>query len=299
MPEPQNSNQTPKITSDALAAEKKPQETKKIATDKEQVQDIFATKENTAELETVTEEDTKTQLEKLLPDFQTSDTTATNAKHPITEPKQELSYSRKTAFGLVFLSRLWAGLTKLIFLRLVPLLVVLALLAAGIGFLLTPENKPLPKADAIIVVTGGGRERIDHAVALFKQSQAPYLMIVGANQDGSQTFMVEEAKKQGVPADKLIIEDQSTDTHENAVFSEKMCEQHNFRKLILVSSSYHQLRLFMSFQGAFRLTPTEFYNSPAPVDFWDWKWWWINQQGLDVTLSELQKIVYYWQQGYF
>jgi len=45
----------------------------------------------------------------------------------------------------------------------------------------------------------------------------------------------------GVPADKIIIEDKSRDTFENAEFTEKICHRLGFTDPILVTSAYRDL----------------------------------------------------------
>jgi uncharacterized SAM-binding protein YcdF (DUF218 family) len=52
----------------------------------------------------------------------------------------------------------------------------------------------------------------------------------------------------GVPADKIIIEDKSRDTIENAKYTKEICEKYNFKKPILVTSAYHMKRSIMSFE---------------------------------------------------
>ena len=52
----------------------------------------------------------------------------------------------------------------------------------------------------------------------------------------------------GIPADKIIIEDKSRDTFENAEFTQKICQRLGFTNPILVTSAYHMKRAVMSFE---------------------------------------------------
>lgn len=51
----------------------------------------------------------------------------------------------------------------------------------------------------------------------------------------------------GIPAQQVIVEDQSRDTYENALFSKRLCDQHGFRRPLLVTSGYHLKRAIFCF----------------------------------------------------
>ncbi len=77
----------------------------------------------------------------------------------------------------------------------------------------------------------------------------------------------------GVPANKVIIEDKSRDTIENARFTKEICDKYNFTKPILVTSAYHMRRAVMSFEKAgTKVTPF-----PAYFKTWeDKKYGWVD-----------------------
>lgn len=65
----------------------------------------------------------------------------------------------------------------------------------------------------------------------------------------------------GVPAGKIIIDDRSRDTGENARYAAELCARNGFRNPLLVTSAYHMKRAFLIFQRN-RLTVT-----PLPASF--------------------------------
>jgi uncharacterized SAM-binding protein YcdF (DUF218 family) len=69
----------------------------------------------------------------------------------------------------------------------------------------------------------------------------------------------------GVPADKIIMEDKSRDTIENAKYTVKIFEKLNYKKPILVTSACHMKRAIMSF----RKVGVEVL--PVPSNFRTWK----------------------------
>ena len=69
----------------------------------------------------------------------------------------------------------------------------------------------------------------------------------------------------GVPADKIITEDKSKDTFENAKFTQKICDRLNFTDPILVTSAYHLKRAVMSFEKV------GLNVKPFPAGFKSWQ----------------------------
>jgi len=61
------------------------------------------------------------------------------------------------------------------------------------------------------------------------------------------------AAKSGIPVDRIFVEDRSMDTIENAVYAKLILEAKfpNIKKIIVVTSDYHQQRALMVFQRVF------------------------------------------------
>jgi len=75
----------------------------------------------------------------------------------------------------------------------------------------------------------------------------------------------------GVPAKKILLEDQSLNTTENAQYTKKVLEKHHYRDPILVTSAFHMLRSVEQFAKAgvkVRPYPTDYYtNMEQRFDF--------------------------------
>jgi len=69
----------------------------------------------------------------------------------------------------------------------------------------------------------------------------------------------------GVPGDKIIAEDRSWDTIENARYSLEICRKFNYEKIILVTSAYHMKRAIMSFRKY------DVDVLPVPANFRTWE----------------------------
>lgn len=95
--------------------------------------------------------------------------------------------------------------------------------------------------------------RIVTAVRLQKKLKVPIIISTGQVFDWTvpeapinKRFLIDL----GVPASKIILEDKSRDTIENARYSKSICEQRGFTKPLLITSSLHMKRALLSFKKA-------------------------------------------------
>jgi uncharacterized SAM-binding protein YcdF (DUF218 family) len=124
-----------------------------------------------------------------------------------------------------------------------------------------------PRADAIVVLGRGvnadgtlpfgARSRVERAVALYHAGIAPRLIASGRNSlMADQPPVVTEAaamgrfaQELGVPADAILLEDQSRDTIGNAYFtSRRYLEPNGWNTVRVVTSDYHVPRTSWIFQ---------------------------------------------------
>jgi uncharacterized SAM-binding protein YcdF (DUF218 family) len=85
----------------------------------------------------------------------------------------------------------------------------------------------------------------------------------------------------GVPGDKILVDDKSRDTLENARYVKEICEKRRFRYPILITSAYHMKRALLSFRK-FNMNAT-----PVPSNFktWDRKYGWADYLPGDLRIS--------------
>ena len=112
-------------------------------------------------------------------------------------------------------------------------------------------SKPEP-GDAIIVLGAKliGSEpstmlrlRLDEALNLYRKGYASTIIVSGA-QGHDETVseaaaMQEYLKQSGVPAENILMEDQSFNTYQNLANSKKIMRQHGLQKAIIVSNASH------------------------------------------------------------
>ena len=117
-------------------------------------------------------------------------------------------------------------------------------------------------ADVIVVLGGGVHERPVRAAELFRQRAAPRILVSGAGDDWINRDLL---LKQGVPRDVIQMEDDSTTTRENALFSIKLLRAQHVRSVILVTTWYHARRALKTFE---HFAPEiKFYSRPSYYAF--------------------------------
>lgn len=152
------------------------------------------------------------------------------------------------------------------FLRVVLALIVLflAFVAAAIFFpqkFLTVDSGPV-KADAIVVLGGGSHERPQRAAKLFKENEAPRVIVSGAGDDEiNRRILI----RNGVPANVIQLESRSETTAQNAQFTVKILREEKIRSAIIVTSWYHSRRALNCFRHY--APEIKFYSRPAYFAF--------------------------------
>jgi uncharacterized SAM-binding protein YcdF (DUF218 family) len=172
---------------------------------------------------------------------------------------------------------------------------LIGLLFIGLPYYLAPQDK-LVKADAIVAVSGGETaSRTRGAIKLYDQGYAPIVIFSGAAQDpksvSNAAAMRSIALVAGVPSSSILIEEDSVDTYENAQNTARIITENNIKSIILVTSPYHQRRAKIEFQRALG-KDFKIINYSASDENWRRSAWWKNNYSLNLTLSELQKVVF-------
>ncbi|MCG2724802.1 MAG: YdcF family protein [Elusimicrobia bacterium] len=105
-------------------------------------------------------------------------------------------------------------------------------------------------------LNSAGLERVFTAARINKEKDIPIIASGGAVfspwRGQAKKAEAEVAKRFlmdiGIAGNKIIIENKSRDTYENAVFSRKICIERGFKKVIIVTSAFHMPRAAMIFK---------------------------------------------------
>jgi uncharacterized SAM-binding protein YcdF (DUF218 family) len=126
------------------------------------------------------------------------------------------------------------------------------------------------------------RSRVLEAVQQYRDGVAPHLLMTGGavqNRFVEAEVMRQFALSQGVPAAAVFTEDQSRNTIQNAYYSYKIMQDHDWTSALVVSSPSHLRRaslIFLHFPLAWRM-----HEAPWPPGFPRWKiiWYWCSESG--------------------
>jgi len=170
----------------------------------------------------------------------------------------------------------------------------------GLGFFLSPQTQPLTRADAIVVVSGGQTTtRAQKGIEIYKDGKAPKIVFSGAALDdgpSNASAMREQAIEAGIPESTILTDIDSQNTYQNAVDTKKLLQDSDVRKIILVTSPYHQRRTHDTFSHVFGPN-YEIEDVSSYDDRWSKSGWWQTGFARSISLSELQKILYIYLTG--
>ena len=137
---------------------------------------------------------------------------------------------------------------------------ILALAAAAFFFpqkILCVDSGPV-KADVMVILGGGLGERPERAAELFKEQDAPRIIVSGL---GDCEINRRILLKAGVPAGAIQLEGKSRMTRENAEFTIQLLRAENVHRVILVTSWYHSRRALLCFEHY--APEIQFYSRPS------------------------------------
>jgi len=148
-----------------------------------------------------------------------------------------------------------------------------------------------PKGDVIILLSGGtyadsadftgigapaeeSMIRLAGAARLYKKRGIP-IIISGASvfkKTNSEASIIKRFLTDlGVPENRIILDDKSRDTRENAINSKAICDNYGFKSPLALTSAYHMKRSVLSFKKAgLEITPfpVNFKSCPDRTYIW-------------------------------
>jgi uncharacterized SAM-binding protein YcdF (DUF218 family) len=137
----------------------------------------------------------------------------------------------------------------------------------------------MEQADAIVLLGGAMRgdthlgtypdlnqqaDRLLYATALYKAGKAPVLLVTGGAQPDARPeaqLMKEALAIMGVPPRAILMERNSRNTNDNALYSAVILNNKGIKRILLVTSAYHMRRAVPLFEKQ------GFEVIPAPTDY--------------------------------
>lgn len=162
-------------------------------------------------------------------------------------------------------------------------------------FLIVEDD--LSPADVIVVLGGGGSERIRHGIKLYQSGYGAWTIMTGMQHrlPGVTTtwarFAKQEAVSLGVPEDAIMLEEKATDTDENAEYVKDLMVDKNLKSAIIVSSPYHMRRARMIFREVFEdQEDLSLQFSSVEDSNFEVQGWWRRRRDLSRVIREYRKL---------
>jgi len=170
-------------------------------------------------------------------------------------------------------------------------------------------NQTVDKSDCIFVLCSIDLSVADRAVDLYFANLAPWmifsggvahesdLLATGWDKPEAEVF-ADIALMRGIPSNKIIIEDEATNTGENVRFTKKILEEKglNFQSFILVQKPYMERRTFATFK---KVWPGKRAVVTSPQISFDKYCAAQNKDKIiNIMVGDLQRIKIYSQKGY-
>lgn len=178
------------------------------------------------------------------------------------------------------------------------MLVGLAFTPAGlqvVGDFLVVRD-PVVQVDAVIAISGDGTgERVKTADALLQQGYARWLILSGstggAAPGGATAEMLRVALQDGIPRERILVDDQSIGTLDNARHSAALMQAYKLRRAILVTSPYHTRRASWIFRSEFLPRRLDILTIAAQNSFFEVNRWWTRPGDRALVIREYAKLV--------
>ncbi|WP_201004117.1 YdcF family protein [Paenibacillus glycanilyticus] len=143
--------------------------------------------------------------------------------------------------------------------------------------------------------------RVPEAINLYKQNRASRILFSGGHQwqgqsDVEAKMMKEEAIKQGIPEEHILIEPISKYTKENVLFSLELLDSSigltNVKRILIVTTAYHMRRCHLTMMT---LLPNSISYTFCPVNDESTRrdTWFTNEIGTARVREECKKLITY------
>jgi uncharacterized SAM-binding protein YcdF (DUF218 family) len=116
------------------------------------------------------------------------------------------------------------------------------------------------------------RERINHAIDLYRSGKVRKIIFTGGQGNKDELTEAAEARqfavKKGIPEEDILIEDRSHTTYENLVNAKQLADTNGLKKILIVSDPIHMKRALTMASDI----GLEAYPSPTPTTrYQGWK----------------------------
>jgi uncharacterized SAM-binding protein YcdF (DUF218 family) len=190
------------------------------------------------------------------------------------------------------------GGTASFILSLVIALLIIELTLTALGAMLIIAD-PIHKADAAVVLSGGGMGRLEEAAKLYEEKYISWIILTETGESSPDFGLYSEIDRiemvrLGVPPSQIIITEQPVnDTDEEARIVRKLAQSRGIMSLLIVTDPFHSLRTRLIFREEFRGSDIKVDIRPVRGHWYRSSTWWTNRMGWEATINEYLRLFYY------
>jgi uncharacterized SAM-binding protein YcdF (DUF218 family) len=181
----------------------------------------------------------------------------------------------------------------------VPVLICIGIgILFGAGEFLVHAD-PLERSGAVVLLSGGGNERMDEAARLMRERYSDLLILTDTAEtmpDGmlTSTYMRLEAIDKGVsPAQIQLTDHVVGSTRDEARAVEAYLNLHQVKSCLVVTDPFHTQRTRLIFRNQMKSSGIDVRVVPSSGHWYRAGSWFLSLRGWQATISEYAKLTYY------
>ena len=149
------------------------------------------------------------------------------------------------------------------------------------------------------LLTQGGGERDQMAADIYKAGYAKNILLtgLGGTVDSGQSFYQSPSAlfllKQGAPAEALLFDGLSVNTHQEALNIAILLTAHHWHSALVVSDPPHLRCLNFCLDSVFKKAGLSYRLIASTVPTWQADRWWQEERWRQFCLNEVVKLIFY------
>ena len=167
----------------------------------------------------------------------------------------------------------------------------------NVGHWLSAPRSAPEKGDLIVSLGGGGIERVERALYLYREGYAVKILLTGLAHSPERNPSLHWAPRflleHGVPSEALVFDDHSVNSHDEANNTALLMKDHQWRTALVISDPPHLRRLDMVWGAACARQGLEYRLIETKSPTWDASRWWRDTAWAKFVGMEVLKFAYY------
>lgn len=161
----------------------------------------------------------------------------------------------------------------------------------GVGAILITSD-PLRPAEALVLLSGGGKDRLEEVVRIYRQIGADVVLLTKAEGSRAENWNADELVSKGIPGEAIhITRGRASSTYEEARYTRETLEQLGMKSVLVITDPYHTFRTRLIFWSVYRGSGIEVRVRAVQGHWYRSTTWMLSRRGWETTLSELMKLV--------